>query len=151
MKTSEQGIRALMKSEKFEPAAYKDGGGVWTLGYGTIRLNGQPVVSGQRITQERAEVELKKFCGGIEDALNAAIGSAPTTQNEFDALVNLGYNIGLKGLLGSTALKRHIAGEKKGAAEAIAWWNKDNGATVKGLVNRREREVQMYLNGVYAV
>ena len=65
--------------------------------------------------------------------------------------INLAYNIGLPGFLGSTALKRHIDGNKKGCAEAIGWWNKVNGKTVQGLVNRRNREVQMYLNGIYAM
>lgn len=151
MKTSQQGIRALCKSEKFEPVAYKDGGGVWTVGYGTIRLDGKPVVAGQRITQERAEDELGKFVAGLEAGLNAALGKTPTQQCQFDAFVNIAYNIGLPGALGSTFLRRHIAGDKKGCAEAIAMWNKDNGKTIPGLVNRRNREINMYLNGVYAV
>lgn len=162
MNTSNQGIRALMKSENFEPEAYLDGGGVWTIGYGTIRLDGAPVRRGQRITPERAEKELRNFVAGLETALNAALGKTPTTQAEFDAFINLGYNIGLgrpayngkakiSGLLTSTALARHIAGDKNGAAEAITWWNKDNGKVVRGLVNRRAREVEMYRHGVYVM
>lgn len=151
MKTSQQGIRALEKSEAFKPNAYQDGGGVWTVGYGTIRLDGAPVNSRTRITQERAEQELIKFISGLESALTTALGKAPITQNEFDAFINLGYNIGMKGLLSSTALRKHIDGDKKGAAAGIKLWNKDNGKTVQGLVNRREREANMYLNGVYVV
>ena len=151
MKTSQQGIRALCKSEKFEPVSYKDSGGIWTIGYGTIRLDGKPVVAGQRITQERATDELVRFVSGLEAGITSALGRAPTSQSEFDAFINLAYNIGLPGFLGSTALKRHIDGNKKGCAEAIGWWNKVNGKTVQGLVNRRNREVQMYLNGIYAM
>lgn len=151
MKTSSQGIRALQKSEKFEPVSYKDSGGVWTIGYGTIKLDGKPVVAGQRISQDRANDELARFVAGLETGISAALGRASTLQCEFDAFVNLAYNIGLPGFLGSTALKRHIAGDKPGCAEAISWWVKDNGATVQGLVNRRNREIQMYVNGIYAL
>lgn len=151
MKTSTQGIRALMKSEKFEPIAYKDSVGVWTVGYGTIKLDGKPVVSGQRITQERAEQELVKFCGGIETFLDTVLGKAPTTQTEFDAFVNILYNIGIHHKDLPTFLKRHIEGDKKGCAEAISWWNKAGGQTLKGLVNRRTREANLYLNGVYSL
>lgn len=151
MKTSDQGIRALEKSEAFKPTAYQDSVGVWTIGYGTIRLDGAPVRAGMRITQERAEVELRKFVSGLETALTTALGKSPTKQNEFDAFINIAYNIGLSAALSSTFLKRHIAGDKKGCAEAITWFNKGGGKTIQGLVNRRAREVQMYLNGIYAL
>lgn len=151
MQTSSQGIRALMKSEAFEPVAYQDSVGVWTIGYGTTRIRGVPVRKGQRITQDEAREELVIFCRGLENALNSALAKTPTKQNEFDAFVNIGYNIGLPGMLDSTFLKRHIAGDKKGCAEAMKWWNKAGGKTLKGLVNRREREANMYLNGVYVM
>lgn len=151
MKTSDQGIRALMKSEAFEPTAYQDGAGVWTIGYGTTRMDGAPVRSGMRITQERAEIELRKFVSGLEAGFTTALGKSPTKQNEFDAFINIAYNIGLSGALDSTFLKRHKEGDKKGCAEAITWWNKSGGKTVKGLINRRAREVQMYLNGIYSL
>lgn len=153
--TSNQGRRALMKSEKFMPEAYLDSAGIWTIGYGTIRLDGQPIRRGMRITPERAEKELTKFISGLETALNSALRDVKTEQREFDAFINLGYNIGLAGLLSSTALRRHIAGDKKGAAAAIGMWNKEtrNGVKVvsNGLVNRRNREIDMYLHGVYVM
>lgn len=151
MKTSEQGIRALMKSEELRTEAYQDSAGIWTIGYGTTRINGVKVKKGDRITPERAESELRKFVSGLEAGLTTALGKSPTKQNEFDAFVNIAYNIGLSGALGSTFLKRHIDGDKKGCAEAITWWNKSGGKTVQGLVNRRAREVQMYLNGIYVL
>lgn len=151
MKTSQNGLRALMKSEAFEPVAYQDSVGVWTIGYGSTRVDGRPVVKGQRITQEKAADELARFISGLEAGLNTALDKAPTKQHEFDAFVNIAYNIGLPGAIGSTFLKRHKEGNKRGCAEAIKWWNKAGGKTLKGLVNRREREANMYLNGVYSL
>ncbi len=151
MKTSEQGIRALMKSEELRTEAYEDSVGVWTIGYGTTRINGVKVKKGDRITPERAESELRKFVTGLEAAITTALGRTPTKQNEFDAFINIAYNIGLSGTLDSTFLKRHINGDKKGAAEAISWWNKGGGKVLKGLVNRRNREIQMYLNSIYSM
>lgn len=151
MKTSELGIRALMKSEALRTVAYEDSVGVWTIGYGTTRINGVSVKKGQRITPEQAESELRKFVAGLEAGISSVLGRTPTKQCEFDAFINIAYNIGLSATLDSTFLRRHIAGDKKGCAEAITWWNKGGGKTLKGLVNRRAREVQMYVNGIYSL
>ncbi|AZV02249.1 hypothetical protein Arno18_63 [Pectobacterium phage Arno18] len=155
MNTSQQGLRALMKSEAFRADAYQDSVGKWTIGYGTIKLDGKPVQKGQRITQERAAGALAEFCTGMEAALNTALLGADTKQHEFDAFINLGYNIGTAGMIGSSALRLHVEGNKRAAADAFLLWNKGtiNGIkqTIVGLSNRRTRERAMYLNGVYVM
>lgn len=46
MQLSYNGINALKEHEGFRSNAYKDTGGVWTIGYGTIKVEGRPVEPG---------------------------------------------------------------------------------------------------------
>jgi lysozyme len=66
------------------------------------------------------------------------------TQNQFDALVSLTYNIGVGAIGGSTLIKKLNAKDYKGAAEQFLVWNKGrvNGVlqVIPGLTNRRIKE-----------
>lgn len=79
------------------------------------------------------------FAQTVRDAV-----TVPLSQNQFDALVSFAYNIGSPAFRGSTALARLNAGDTAGAAEAMGWWNKSDGAVVPGLVNRRADEVALF-------
>jgi lysozyme len=68
----------------------------------------------------------------------------PVTENQFSALVSLGYNIGINALKNSTVIKRLNAGNTESAAEAILWWNKASGKVLGGLVLRREAEKDLF-------
>lgn len=113
-----------------------------TIGWGST---GADVKLGMCWTQEQAddrfERDLARFAAGV----SAALAGAPTAQHEFDAFVSLAYNIGLDAFRKSTALKRHKEGKKAGAAEAITWWDKQAGKTLRGLTRRRQAEKAMYL------
>jgi GH24 family phage-related lysozyme (muramidase) len=75
----------------------------------------------------------------------AAVGNAPTTQNQFDALVSFHYNTGAIGR--ATLTKKHIAGEFAEAAAEFARWNMAAGKVMRGLVRRREAEAELYRAG----
>ncbi|MEQ1307615.1 lysozyme, partial [Acinetobacter bereziniae] len=68
-----------------------------------------------------------------------------TSQNQFDALVSLAYNIGINAFQNSTLLKRLNALEYLGAAQQFDVWIKAGGKTVQGLVNRRAVEKALFL------
>lgn len=131
-----------VKDKNGNHVSYLDGGGVWTIGYGHT---GREVRRGQSITEEEAIELFDKDIDWAEDAVNNALLGYELTQNQFDALVSLTYNIGASGFKNSTVVKRIKSGDYKGAAEAITWWNKDNGKVVKGLVSRRAREKELFL------
>ncbi|URY12648.1 lysin [Shigella phage ESh21] len=152
MQLSPQGLEAIKFFEGLRLEAYKDSAGIPTIGYGTIRINGQPVKMGMKINEAQANSYLLADVEKFVVAVNKAI-SAPTTQNEFDALVIETYNIGIGAMKESTFMRRHNAGNKVGCAEAMQWWNKVtiNGKKVasKGLTNRRRMEAKIYLDAVY--
>ena len=46
----------------------------------------------------------------------------------------------------STLLKKHKAGDYKGAANEFHKWNKAGGKVMAGLVNRRKAEAALYVS-----
>ncbi len=68
----------------------------------------------------------------------------------FDALVSLAYNIGIRGLKGSSVYRYIKRGQYDKAGEAFLLWNKAriNGRlkAVTGLTNRRLKEKELFLS-----
>ncbi len=140
MKTSEHGINLIKRFEGLRLEAYKCSAGVWTIGYGYTL----GVKQGDRITQEQAEQYLIDYIRNAEKQLNELI-KVEVSQNQYDALMSLFYNIGYAQFASSTCLKRLNNKDYKGAAEALVWWNKAGGKILQGLVNRRDAEKELFL------
>lgn len=124
--------------------AYPDpatGGAPWTIGWGST---GPDIVKGTIWTREQAQQrfdrDTAKFVAGVAKALDGA----STTQNQFDAMVSLAYNVGLGNFASSTLLRKHKAGDFAGAAAQFAVWNKAAGKVMQGLVSRRADEAKLY-------
>lgn len=64
----------------------------------------------------------------------------PITQDQFDALVSLAYNIGGGAYCGSTLVRRLNAGDCHAAAAEFERWIRVQGRVVPGLVARRAAE-----------
>ncbi|AZP29915.1 lysozyme [Acinetobacter pittii] len=142
---SENGYKLIKSFEGFEPKAYQDTGGVWTIGYGTIKYpNGTRVKKGDMCTMAEAEEWLKNDCAWVDACLDKYLKNKPT-QNQFDALASLVYNIGETAFSKSTMLKNLNAGDIKGAANQFDKWVYDNGKVINGLVNRRAAEKKLFL------
>ena len=150
MKTSIVGLNIIKKWEGLRLAAYADpatGGEPYTIGYGHTSLAGPPkVTKGMRITAKDANTilqsDLKTFEKGVGNLL-----TRPATQPQFDAMVSLAYNIGLGNFKKSTVLRKFNAGDNAGAAEAFMLFVKANGKVMKGLMNRRSEERDVFLSG----
>ena len=126
--------------------AYPDpgtGGDPWTIGWGSTGPDVKKgVVWTQQQCDDRFQAHLDEFAAGVSRAL----GSAPTTQSQFDALVSFAYNVGLGNLSSSTLLRKHKAGDFAGAAREFARWNKAAGKVLAGLTRRRNAESALYKN-----
>lgn len=97
MIVSQKGIDLIKGFEGLELEAYSDEAGVWTIGYGTTKYeNGKPVKAGDKIPLFRAEQLITFYVKNMEPRLNALFGSLSLTQNQFDALASLAYNIGVR-------------------------------------------------------
>lgn len=129
--------------------AYRDPVGVWTIGYGitTGALPGVTVRQGMEITEREAEDYLRQTLSRFADEIWPAFRRQPN-ENQFGAMLSLAYNIGTGAFKRSTALRRFNAGDIEGAAEAMTWFNKAGGRVLRGLVRRREEEVDLFLEEV---
>lgn len=145
---NQAGLELIKQWEGCRLKAYKDVAGVWTVGYGLTSGAGIiPVDQDTVLTQEEAdwylEQTVNKFASEIKPLITAEIN-----ENQFAAFVSLAYNIGVGGFKRSSALRHFNAGNLDKVPTAIKLWNKAGGKTVKGLVNRREAEVNLFLTPV---
>lgn len=115
----------------------------WTIGWGSTGPDiGPDTVWTQAQCDQRLVGNLIRFSNNVTRMLE----NAPTTQNQFDALMSFAYNCGENNLQGSTLLKKHKAGDYAGAAKEFEKWNHAAGKVVKGLTVRRDAERDLYLS-----
>ncbi len=142
-----QDIEMIKKHEGLRLNAYMPTrNDVWTIGYGHTRT----AHKGMIITEERAEQLLREDIKWVEKAIKENV-KVPLTQNQFDALGSLIYNIGAGAFAKSTLLSRLNNGDYQGAAKQFLVWNKQTNRktgvkeVLPGLVTRRKAEMELFL------
>lgn len=137
---SQDGINLIKQFEGCALKAYKCPAGVWTIGYGHTK----DVKEGLVITPDFAEQLLKQDLLSFEKEINTACSECSLTQNEFDALVSLVFNIGITFFKSSTLLKKLKAGDRAGAAKEFDRWIYAHGMPLNGLIRRRKAERALF-------
>jgi lysozyme len=139
-KFNSNGMRLLRIVEGLRLLAYKDGGGVWTIGYGHT---GPAVREGCHITEDEAQ---KLLLWDLEEAGDAVtrLVTKPLNDNQYSALVCFVFNIGQGKFATSTLLRKLNTGDYDGASKEFGRWNHDNGRVVDGLTLRRKAEQMLF-------
>ena len=147
MKLSDTGFNILGELEGIGLRPYKDSVGIPTIGIGsTYYEDGTKVkMTDKAITKERAIQLAKNVVKSFEEQVNKSI-LLPMTQNQFDAMVLLCYNIGKSGFARSSVVRNFNLGNIQRAADSFLLWNKAGGKVVQGLVNRRKKERSLFLS-----
>ena len=147
MKLSANGFKLLCTLEGNSLKPYLDIAGVPTIGIGNTFYEDYTKVkmSDPAITAERSFALAKLVLNAFEYAVNASI-LLPMTQNQFDAMVLLCYNIGTSGFAKSSVVKNFNAGLVQKAADSFSLWNKAGGVVCKGLISRRNKERGLFLS-----
>jgi lysozyme len=114
---------------------------VATIGYGST---GPDIHLGMVWTEAECDARFAHDLAHFAARVAELIGDTPTTQGQFDAMVSLAYNIGVRAFTNSTVLRKHKAGEHKAASDAFSLWVKQAGKTLAGLVKRRRGEALIY-------
>ncbi|HIC30761.1 MAG TPA: lysozyme [Flavobacteriaceae bacterium] len=162
MITSQNGIDFIKSHEGFRAVAYDDMQpnvaltnesliqGVLTIGYGHT----YNVKVGDIITEAQAEELLKEDLFFAESAVRDYV-NVEVTQNMFDALVSIFFNVGSHNLatkqypnnnfVGSTLLHKLNQSDYLGASQRFGDFIKSQGQVLQGLVNRRNDEKEMFL------
>ena len=129
----------------------------WTYGYGsTFKEDGTPVQPGDRITRKGARTLMElKVRDEYQPIIYRCAGDIPMTQGEFDALINLGYNIGAEKVCRYSIIRKFRAGDYEAGCQAILTIDMLNGKHCardnnirkvpgcKGILNRRQEQLQM--------
>lgn len=145
----------IQKEEGFSPTAYQDQAGVWTIGYGTTKINGRPVQPNDTITEEEAsKIALEQ---SINDYSTFAdkLGDTVLTPNQFTALNSFEYNLG-SGVWNQPSGRQILQSIKNGDFKTASnlmqkFVNVRNQQTGRlepnqGLISRRQREIQLLLS-----
>ena len=139
------GARGLDLLKEFEGCrldAYRDQRDVLTIGYGHT---GPEVVEGLVWTQAQADEALVRDTIFAANAASRLI-DVVLTQNQFDSIVSLIYNIGAGAFAASTLLKYVNQKQFGPAADEFLKWDRCNGIPNPGLARRREAERTLFLS-----
>jgi GH24 family phage-related lysozyme (muramidase) len=135
-----EGCARLRKDGRFE--AYPDpatGGAPWTIGWGAT---GRGIGPGTVWTQPECDARLTRDLVRFARDVARALGNAPTSQSQFDAMVSFHYNTGA--IAKAALTKLHRAGQFYAAAQEFGKWVNAGGKRMAGLVRRRAAEAELY-------
>jgi lysozyme len=145
MSLGQNGLDLIKNFEGTRLESYQDSVGIWTIGTGSIRINGQPVQQGMIITEDQANQLLTEELNHFVEIINHVV-QVDLTQNQFDALVSFTYNLGDGNLRKSTLLRKLNAGDYQGAADEFPKWDRAGGQVIAGLLRRRNAERDLFLS-----
>lgn len=141
---SAAGLVGIAVDEEYRGEAYMPTvNDVPTVGYGST----DNVQMGDTTTPEKA---LKRLFQEVETKYGRAVRKCihvPLTQGEFDAYVDLAYNIGPRAFCKSTLVKYANKKEYGKACSELHRWVYQSGEKLGGLVKRRERNYQTCTKG----
>lgn len=155
-KTSALGVRMIMQLEGSKAVIYNDPVGLPTIGIGHL-LTRDELSSGAIQLSSGRVIDIKQALSYAdihdilvddlsvaEDAVSRVI-KQPLTQHQLDALVSWTFNVG-QGALERSKLARLLnAGDFGSVPAQLRRWDKAGGRVLRGLQNRRETEVSMWL------
>jgi len=143
MRTSTEGLIALIGHEGIVQTRYRDSVGVWTIGVGHTKAAGglDPATFTGKLTLQQVMDLLRADIAKYEADVMRAV-KVPLKQHEFDALVSFHFNTG--GIGRAHLTKSLNAGDTRKAAEQFMHW-----VTPKEITARRMAERDLFLTGKY--
>ena len=136
------GTLFIQNLEGTKNVAYLDSVGVPTICTGSTRA----VRIGQVASDVECAVRLKQDTSRAGEALKRGV-TVPVTQEQYDALLSLVFNIGEGAFMRSTLLVRLNSGRCTEAADQFLRWDYAGGQRLRGLSKRRAAERAMFIQG----
>lgn len=120
---------------------------IYTIGWGSTRLNGRPVQENDVITRKEAEILFEQEVKQHEGYLRKMVDLNKVNVNQYAVLISMTYNAGPGNLKNTRILPAINSGRPASEVSAII---KDSlttsrGAVVPGLVRRRREESEFFL------
>lgn len=147
MKTSRRALQFIKDHEGLRLKAYKDTGGVLTIGYGHTSDEKLKVTKGLTITKAQAEELLKHDVTEAEDVVDKYAVQAVLNGNQYGAVVSFIFNVGGVNFKNSTLCKKLNKNDYAGVSKEFDKWVYDKEASpdpLPGLVRRRAEEKALF-------
>lgn len=127
--------------EGYRPTPYQDVIGVLTVCYGHAGAT-----PGKTYTKAECDALMQGDLAQADATVRKCI--PPTAPQIEAALVDATYNIGPRVVCGSTIHRRALAGDWKGVCDGLLAWKYAGGKISQGLLNRRNAERDLCLQGI---
>jgi len=138
------GVTFIQEWEGTKQTAYLDVVGVPTICTGSTKA----VRIGQVASLGECQERLVQDTHDAGKALARCV-TAPVTQDQYDALLSLAFNIGGGAICGSTLVRRLNSGDCLGASNEFHKWRYAGGKPVRGLERRRAAESAVFRKDCY--
>lgn len=148
MQISNKGINFLKGLEGFKESPYLDRGGILTIGYGHVILSNEIELKKAQLTEDEATSLLIDDLHKWENYINCTISLYDITlsQCQFDALCSFCFNLGT---FKPAMLIRFKNNDLNSVGNSILLYNTIKGKVIDGLTIRRQKESQLFLQGIY--
>ena len=145
MKVSDAGIAFIKFYEGFRSQPYKEPNGRYSIGYGTeCPADKVEYYMSNPMTEEEAENEVRKVAVAFESSINRFIDKhgITYTQNQFDGLFSMCYNVGTAYLSTGETLIAALCNpdDINGVINAFVIYSLSGGKRTYGHLNRRLAE-----------
>lgn len=151
LKASEEFKQALVEEEGVRYTVYRDVAGYPTVGVGHLVRPADNLHVGDRISDEQVLRFLESDLAIAERGVRILVGDLPLYQHEFDALLDLVYNVGLGNVSESESprLNAAIAARDYDGIAAELNYTHAAGKVARGLEFRSERRAQIFVDASY--
>ena len=151
LSASDEFKQALIEEEGVRYIVYRDVAGYPTVGVGHLIRPQDNLRVGDRIDEQQVMQFLEDDLKHAEQGVRKLVRDLPVHQHEFDALLDLVYNVGY-GNVSERESPRLNAAIEAGDYEAIAAeldYTHAAGRVARGLQYRSERRAQIFMDGSY--
>lgn len=127
--------------------------GAPTVGIGHKAQPGDNLREGDRISRQRATQFFLDDVASAQRRARALLGDLPVTQNEFDAVVDMMFNVAPVALTPAKSPQLHAAVRARDHVEIgnqLRYTRDRSGGSPPGLVYRNDRRQNIYRDGNYA-
>lgn len=140
---SNNAVNIIKKYELFKEREYRCQAGKLTIGYGTL-ISKNPKLKGMCITEKKASELLIKYINtDVIPVINRNV-KVSLTQNQYDALTCLIYNIGPTAFSESNLLRMINTNNKRGIIKDWKEFQLADGKISQGLIRRRKEELDLF-------
>ena len=145
-------LQAMIEEEGARRTVYRDVAGYLTVGVGHLVTSADGLGLGDRVSRDQVIDFLERDIAVAEQAVRRLVGDLLLSQNEFDALVDLAFNVGEGNLSAerSPGLNAAIAAHDYEAIGSELDYRHAAGQIARGLVYRSVRRENIFLNASYA-